>query len=121
MPWLKLKLSLLSHSVVLLIEHFERYARFYYSDGHYEIQTDHLKEYIYRKKGISGYKNPIQIQNVLLFPTVNQKYQECQWLNLDYLEEKDAVYTELLTEKNLLLKCRTMYLRNKEKRFLEGI
>ena len=42
------------------------------------------------------------------------------WMFLDYLEEKDAVYTELLTEKNLLLKCRTMYLRNKEKRFLEG-
>jgi len=105
--------------VIVLAEHYYGYERIYYSDGHYEITTQRLKKFIEKNKGVSGYKNPILIQDSLLFPTMNIKYQECRWLNLDYLEEQDDFFIHLLKEKDLLMKSKSMYLRYKEKQFLK--
>lgn len=116
---MKLKLSLLSHNVIVLVEHYGKFTRIYYSDGHNEISSDDLKKYVQKNKGLPGYKNPILIQNCLLYPTSNQKSQDCQWINLDYLEQQDNFYIDLLKEKNLLTKSKSMYIKYKSKELLK--
>lgn len=116
---MKSKLSLLSHNVIVLVEHYEKYLRMYYSDGHYEITINDLKQYIHKNQGMRGYKKPISLRGALLFPTMNQKCKDCRWLNLDYLEEQDSGFLHLLQEKNLLSKSRNMYLKYKEKQLLK--
>ena len=98
---MKLKLSLLSHNVIVLVEHYGKFTRIYYSDGHNEISSDDLKKYVQKNKGLPGYKNPILIQNCLLYPTSNQKSQDCQWINLDYLEQQDNFYIDFKFNKML--------------------
>lgn len=118
---MKLKLSQLSHNVVILIENYDQYTRVYYSDGHNEIVNEQVKNLIPKRKDRKGYKNPILFEDVYLHPTHNQKEKDCKWINLAYLEEKDPLFIHLLEEMNLYDKAVKMYLREKEKILKDGI
>lgn len=107
---MKLRLSLLSKNEVLLVEHYERYLRFYYSDGHYEIVDKHIKEYITKRDGHS-YKNPILIYSGYLHPTMSRSDINCKWINLDYFMQSHHLFRLLLKQKGLYEKAKKMYLK----------
>lgn len=107
---MKLRSSPLSKSEVLLVEQFERYLRFYYSDGHYEIVDRRIKDYI-TKKSIHGYKNPILICTEYLHPTMNRSDTKCKWINLDYFIQNDYLFILLLKQKGLYEKTKKMCLK----------
>lgn len=115
---MKLKSSQLKNNIVLLVEYYHHQTRIYYSDGHYEVTTKQILEYEQKVLNERSYKNPIYIRSFLLYPTMNQKDEECRWINLSYLEEKDEFYIHLLKERQLYQKAVKMYLKYKEKELL---
>lgn len=118
---MKLKLSQLSHNVIVLMENFEQFTRVYYADGHYELCQQRIKDILPKQQGSSGYKRPVYYENVYLYPSQNQKDRECKWINIDYLDEKDPIFIHLLVHKNLYQKAVHMYLKEKEKLLKDGI
>lgn len=118
---MKLKLLQLSHNFVVFLESYGRYLKVYYSDGHMEIVEEKIQNLISKGDKKIGYKNPIFYKGVYLYPSKSIKEKDCQWINLDYLDEKDSLFVQLLLDKNLYEKAIKMYLREKEKKLKEGI
>lgn len=115
---MKLKLLPSNHKVVIFIEKYEEGLRIYYADGHYEIADIDIQHLTNQQVNLYKYKNPILYENSLLHPTQNKKDDDCQWINLDYLEEKDPLFFQLLEKKNLLMKTQNMYIKYKKQMFL---
>lgn len=116
---MKLKSSQLSHKVIILIENYERGLRVYYSDGHFEVLDTNIQNIAQKRINFYKYKNPIVYKGTLLHPTQNKKDEQCQWINLDYLEEKDFSFLRLLEKKNLISKVQNMYFKYKKEMFLQ--
>lgn len=111
---MKLRSSQSNHSVVILVEKYNHGLRIYYSDGHFEVIDGNIQNLSQERINFYKYKNPIVYEGVLLHPTQNKKDEQCLWVNLDYLEEKDSAFIELLKKKNLTSKVQNMYFKYKK-------
>ncbi len=112
-----MNLQPLRKNIIVLIEYYQDYLRFYYADGHSEIIQDSIHSYLHTDD--KGYKRPIQVYNQELYPTQNKKDVNCRWINLSYIDEQDVHYMCLLKEKGLIDKCKKMYLKYKEKQLFD--
>ena len=77
-----MNLQPLRKNIIVLIEYYQDYLRFYYADGHSEIIQDSIHSYLHTDD--KGYKRPIQVYNQELYPTQNKKDINCRWINLSY-------------------------------------
>ncbi len=109
----KLKL-LQSNKIIILAERFQQYIRVYYHDGHSEIVLEDIKTYVHQRK-TRGYKNAILFDENWLYPTMNQRDEDCCWINLHYLKNANVFYRQLLKQKNLYQKAKMMYMKQIQK------
>lgn len=116
---MRLRSLQLSHSLPVLIEHYHQWLRVYYADGHYEMLQGSIRDFTNQNIYLYKYKNPVTWGTSLMHPTQDRKDQNCQWINLDYLEEKDSLFINLLKQKNLLQITQNMYLKYKRKIFVK--
>ena len=110
---MKLKLSQLSHNTIILVERYDEFTKVYYADGHSEILSNQMQFYLKQRKSKQGYKNPIMMGMIKLYPTLGERNQDCCWINLDYLEQRNSFYISLLEEKKLIKASQKMYLKHK--------
>lgn len=104
----------LTRNIIILIEKYEKFLKFYYADGHYEFFNSTIRSLTNKEKKSSGYKQPIHINGQELYPTQNQRDLKCKWINLAYIDEQDINYMLLLKEKGLIEKTKKMYFKYKE-------
>jgi len=112
-----LKSSPLKDNIIIIVERYHQYVRIYYADGHSEIIDQRINNFQNGQRK-SGYKNPICVADECLYPTMNQRDEECRWINLEYFEEKDPFFLQTLKKKGLFSKSLRMYLRYKEQQYL---
>lgn len=106
---------------ILLVDGVNSFTRLYFEDGHIEYIGINILEYVKNLKVGSGYKRPISLNYNMLYPTSHSKDYECQYINIDYLDKSDKSFMNLLRNKNLYHKAIHMYMKTKEKYFLDGI
>ena len=105
----------------LIIDGINSFTRIYYADGHVEYVEMNILEYVKNLKVGSGYKRPICINRTLLYPTSHSQDYECQYINVDYFDKCNESFITLLKEKDLYYKAIHIYMKIKEKYFLDGI
>ncbi len=108
-------------SNICLIDGLNSFTRLYYDDGHIEYIKENIFDYVRKLKVGSGYKRPIQINDSLLYPTSHSKDYECQYINIHYFDKNNDIFYSLLRQKELTDKAISLYIKKKEKYFLEGI
>lgn len=95
-----------------MVEHDKKHLCLHYADGHFEIIPGKIHNYMIKNK--KGYKNPIVIDNYLLYPTKNIHDDSCKWVNLEFYEENNHYYVFLLENYGLEPQVRKMYLKHKK-------
>lgn len=105
---------------IYMIDGLSSFTRLYYEDGHIEYASDDILNYVKDLKIGSGYKRPISIQNNILYPTSHSKDYENQYINIHYFDILNKDFIKLLENKNIKDKAISLYIKKKEKYFLEG-
>ena len=103
-----------NNEILLLVDSYQYYLRFYYADGHCEMKNSRVKHYMQENR--KGYKNPICVQNDFLYPTKNIHDSHCQWINLDFYEENNHCYSMVLDYYDLNQHVKKMYIKHKYKK-----
>ncbi len=103
---------LLNNKTLIMVESEKEYLRLHYADGHYEIVPGKIRNYIIKNK--KGYKNPIDINNHLLYPTKNIHDVSCNGVNLEVYEEINHYYVFLLECYGIEHQVCKMYLKHKK-------
>ena len=106
---------------VFIIDGINSFTRIYYEDGHVEYIEINILDYVKDMKVGSGYKRPIDYYSNRLYPTSHSKDYECQYINIDYFDCYNNRFIKLLKDKKLYDKAIHMYMKVKEKYFLDGI
>ena len=68
---------------------------------------------------VQTYKKPIEYFGHRLYPTKNQKEDDCKWINLAYIDEQDKNFIMFLYNKGVLEKTKKMYFKYKEKQLFQ--
>lgn len=85
---------------VLMVMKKDMYLSVFYSDGKHVYVKEDLSKYKIKVK--NKYKNPILINESILYPTKNSKDTGCVWVNIKWFKENDEYF-------NYLLDCFDLY------------
>ena len=76
---------------------------------HEIVKGDILK---YKVKINKGYKNPICIDQCVLYPTKSYKDPECYWVNIDLYDDHNIFYMYMLKKFGIDRIVTNMYLKS---------
>ncbi len=101
-----------------MIKYDYSFLRLYFADGHCEFKDEDIKHYIVKQN--TGYKNPVYMYKQWLYPTGDYHYRDCLWIQLNCFEEYLLVMKSLISDEQMRLRIKKLYLNHIEKKFIQN-